>query len=269
MLTFGLVCFDGAMDFPRLHECLREDFRLLRAAVERSDSKARVPSCPDWTVADLAEHVAKVYMHKAECIRLGAFPDEWPREIPTDPVAALDENFADLENQFSAHSPGDHAATWHEPDQTVGFWIRRMAQETVIHRIDAELGAGTAVTPVPDDLALDGIDEHLKLFLGYGSIAWADEIGELLSAPDERPILVHTDNGASWTVSAHPTGITAADFEDGEAAGPADFALTVSGSPEAVLRWLWNRSQDGPQASVCGDPLLLAQFQGIKVALTQ
>jgi hypothetical protein len=122
---------------------------------------------------------------------------------------------------------------------------------------------------VPDDLALDGIDEHLKLFLGYGSIAWADEIGELLSAPDERPILVHTDNGASWTVSAHPTGITAADFEDGEAAGPADFALTVSGSPEAVLRWLWNRSQDGPQASVCGDPLLLAQFQGIKVALTQ
>ncbi|HZU55577.1 MAG TPA: maleylpyruvate isomerase family mycothiol-dependent enzyme [Actinocrinis sp.] len=269
MLTFGLVCFDGAMDFPRLHECLREDFRLLRAAVERSDAKARVPSCPDWTVADLAEHVAKVYMHKAECIRLGAFPDEWPREIPTDPVAALDENFAELENQFAAHSPGDHAATWHEPDQTVGFWIRRMAQETVIHRIDAELGAGTAVTPVPDDLALDGIDEHLKLFLGYGSIAWADEIGELLSAPDERPILVHTDNGASWTVSAHPTGITAADFEDGEAAGPADFALTVSGSPEAVLRWLWNRSQDGPQASVCGDPLLLAQFQGITVALTQ
>jgi hypothetical protein len=30
----------------------------------------------------------------------------------------------------------DPAGSWYTPDQTVGFWIRRMAQETVIHRID-------------------------------------------------------------------------------------------------------------------------------------
>lgn len=258
------------MDFSRLHDCLREDFRLLRAAVEGSDPKARVPSCPDWTVTDLAHHVAEVYLHKTECIRLGAFPSQWPPPgISPDPLTALDEGFAALEEQFGAHSPGDHAATWHEPDQTVGFWIRRMAQETVIHRIDAELGAGTAVNPVPDDLALDGIDENLKLFLGYGSAVWADELGDLLRAPDERPILVRTSAGPAWTVAARPTGIAAADYEPGDAADPADFALTVSGSPEAVLRWLWNRSENGPEASVSGDPVLLAQFHGLKVALTQ
>src|ERR1700716_1259321 len=103
------------MDFQRLHECLRDDFRLLRAAVESSDPKAAVPSCPEWTVTDLAHHVAEVYLHKTECIRQGAFPRPWPPEnINPDPVAALDESFAALEEQFAAHAPEEHAATWHE-----------------------------------------------------------------------------------------------------------------------------------------------------------
>ena len=42
-----------------------------------------------------------------------------------------------------------------------------MAQETVIHRIDAELGDGAPFAPVPDDLAIDGIDELLRIFVAY------------------------------------------------------------------------------------------------------
>ena len=44
-----------------------------------------------------------------------------------------------------------------------------MAQETVIHRVDAELAAGEPIAPIPDDLAVDGIDEVLERFLAYGS----------------------------------------------------------------------------------------------------
>ena len=62
----------------------------------------------------------------------------------------------ELRAEFRAREPGAPAPTWFGPDQTVGFWIRRMAQETVIHRIDAELAAGLPVTPVPGDLAADG-----------------------------------------------------------------------------------------------------------------
>jgi hypothetical protein len=36
-----------------------------------------------------------------------------------------------------------------------------MAQETVIHRADAELAAGAPVAVIPGDLAADGIDELL------------------------------------------------------------------------------------------------------------
>ena len=44
------------------------------------------------------------------------------------------------------------------------FWARRMALEIAVHRYDGELAHGDA-TAIPDDLALDGIDEMLKVFL--------------------------------------------------------------------------------------------------------
>jgi hypothetical protein len=40
-----------------------------------------------------------------------------------------------------------------------------MAQETVIHRVDAELAAGAPVAVIPGDLAADGIDELLAAFV--------------------------------------------------------------------------------------------------------
>ena len=49
-----------------------------------------------------------------------------------------------------------------------------MAQETVIHRIDAELGTGQPGSVlVPSDLAIDGIDELLKVFVAYSVAEWS------------------------------------------------------------------------------------------------
>ena len=85
-------------------------------------------------------------------------------------MALLDRAYAALTAEFAARSPESPAFTWYGPDQTVGFWIRRMAQETVIHRVDAELGAGVAsIAPIPADLAHDGIDEFLVAFVEYGT----------------------------------------------------------------------------------------------------
>src|SRR5262249_9741619 len=46
------------------------------------------------------------------------------------------------------------------------FWHRRAAQETAVHRFDAQFAAGDA-KPIDADLALDGIDEHLG-FVAFG-----------------------------------------------------------------------------------------------------
>ncbi len=132
---------------------------------------AAVPSCPGWTVADLTRHVAEVYLHKNLAMREGAEPEPWPpKELAhEEPLALLDRAYAGLLGEFAARKPADPAGSWYTPGQTVGFWIRRMAQETVIHRIDAELGTGQPVAPVPSDLAVDGIDELLKVFVAYTS----------------------------------------------------------------------------------------------------
>lgn len=253
------------MDFARLRECLDADFALLRASIAAADPTVHVPSCPDWTSADLAEHVGTVYLHKAECIRLKAFPRPWPPTgLPTDSVELLDQTYAALLAQFDAHPAEDEAATWHEPNQTVGFWIRRMAQETVIHRIDAELTAGTSVHPIARDLAEDGVDEILTLFLGYGCVAWPDEyVDALAAATDKRAVLI-TAGSRSWTVRVDGAAIV---VDEVAAATSADASL--SGEPDAMLRRLWNRSLPGDDVVEDGDPALLAQFQSLLVAGTQ
>ena len=147
---------------------------------------------------------------------------------------------------------------------TVGFQIRRMAQETVIHRIDAELGAGLSVAPVPDDLAADGVDELLKVFVSYAAAEWGDYFTEILDASPGWGYAVRAGD-AQWHVRTGP-GVVA--VEDG-AAGPAD--VTISGSPAAVLRWVWNRQSPGEPdpVTVAGPPEAVAELKRCIVTATQ
>jgi uncharacterized protein (TIGR03083 family) len=220
------------VDEIRLLTCLETDFRRLRGVVSGALGDA-VPSCPGWTGADLATHVGAVYLHKVECIRTGAQPDPWAPDLGPDPLATLDEAYRKLSLEFAAHDPSDKAASWYEPDQTVGFWIRRMAQETVIHRIDAELAAGLAPLPAPADLAADGIDEVLVCFLAYGSVAYPDEVADLMTDGDGATVRLDTESG-SWLVQLGPDVVTVE-------RGSADADAVIRGPEDAVLRWLWRR----------------------------
>ncbi|MDI2129796.1 maleylpyruvate isomerase family mycothiol-dependent enzyme [Yinghuangia seranimata] len=234
------------MEFSRFVECLGDDFALLRAAVA-VDVAPTVPTCPEWTVADLGRHVGQVYLHKTSIMRDGAEPDPWPPEglDEEEPLALLDRTYADLVEQFAAHTPEDRAQTWYGPDQTVGFWIRRMAQETVVHRIDAELAVGKDVSPVPDDLAVDGVDELLRIFVGYYVREWPDHFGSVLAgSPGWTCALRTTDGSAAWTVR---TGAGWFDVEDGVA---ETVDATVIAEPQDLLRWVWNRETPGEQTRV-------------------
>lgn len=261
------------MDTTRLRAGLNHEFQLLRAAIAGADRSAKVPCCPDWTADQLAHHVAQTYLHKVECIRLGAFPENWPPEdLDPDPVAALDEEFAALTAAFDAHDPADPAATWHDPDQTVGFWIRRMAHETLIHRVDAEQVAGLELAPIDEDLALDGIDEFLDLFIGFFSRKYPEEYGSALQDPDRRPLAVSAD-GSTWTLTTSETGVEVARSSTADVAGsgPAavpEAAVTVSGAPAEMLLWLWVRTDDAA-VHIEGDEQALAQLKALRKEATQ
>jgi uncharacterized protein (TIGR03083 family) len=248
------------MENSRLLECLAIDYaRLLDVA--RRDLTAEVPSCPGWTVADLVTHVAEVYLHKVEAMRTGSWPPDWPPPGLADeePVASLERAYAALLGEFATRTPESTTVTWHRPDQTVRFWIRRMAQETVIHRIDAELALGEQVRAIPVDLAVDGIDEVLALFLVYAAQAWPAEFAKHLADLAPFTVDVITDGG-TWQVSGSPTGLELSDGSDG-----ADAVL--SGPPGALLRYLWGRGDD--EISVTGSAEAVTDLRRLLVVGTQ
>lgn len=247
----------------RLVGCLAADQARLRQAAS-TDLTAPVPTCPDWRVEDLVRHVAVVYLHKVECMRSGRAPEKWPPDVSGDePLALLDHAYRALRAEFDQRDPAAAAPTWYDPDQTVGFWIRRMAQETVMHRVDAELATGEPVADIPADLATDGVDEVLQIFLAYGARRWPENFAEVLPT---SPVRVEVTTGeASWLIRLGPDGAAVdpaprvgagaeertwpgAEVEPGASgaaqAGPEDVGpvASVRAEPDQLLCWLWRRS---------------------------
>ena len=246
------------MEYARFLECLDADYRRLRE-VAGGDPATNVPSCPGWSVADLLYHVAVVYLHKVQSIRLGQAPEPWPPDLSGHaPLDALDEAYADLAKTFAAHDASDPAFTWYDPDQTVGFWIRRMAQETVIHRRDAELAFGVP-TSAADDLAKDGIDELLVIFVGWATTKWASEIADELAARKDDTVLVD-----DFLLRPTLEGVRVERGQD------VDAALRVTGTPSSLLFWLWNRSAPTDDAVVVdGDQSVAERFRETLTLSTQ
>ena len=274
------------MENARLLNCLAADYAKLRYAAER-ELTAPVPSCPGWTMTDLVTHVAHVYLHKAEAMRQGRQPEPWPPDLSgEEPLPLLDRAYRELEAEFAARDPADPAWTFYDPDQTVGFWIRRMAQETAIHRVDAELALGEPLSPIPDDLALDGVDEALVRFLRFGAEGWFEYFEPELKNSTGAAVEVRPEGGR-WRVAWTPTAIEVVPQASGAGGGPAGSGgdapgtgegagasvaqvapvASVSGAADPVLRWLWGRGIDGIE--IDGDAEAAALLRRLMVIATQ
>lgn len=240
----------------RYLELIGQDGRRLSDVAHRADLDAAIPTCPGWTVRDCVAHTAEVYQHKVACIRLQRRPGEdYEQEPPpgVDLVDWFDASLAALLAELHQRGADSPAHTWWPADQTVGFWYRRMAQESAVHRIDIEDGAAEP-TPIDPELAVDGIDEVLDLFLGddWASVTPKEWDGVDPRAGEGRTVAVRS-GGQVWRSTLGAERITLA-RED----GPADAG--VAGDPEAVLLWLWGRRADA-DVTLDGDPAALTAFR--------
>ena len=266
------------MENTRFLACLEADYRRIREVVP-GHLAAPVPSCPDWTVADLTRHVGEVYLHKVECMREGrARVTGWPPPGLRDeePVALLDRSYAELVAEFATRSPTDGGGTWYAPDPTVGFWFRRMAMESVMHRVDAELGAGASIAPIPDDLAIDGIDELLKVFVAYSFSQWHEDFTEVLkNSPGHTYKIQATATSetpsTAWLVKTAADRLTAEGGPNEELLDTATPEVTISGTPADLFRWTWNReTPDRPiPVRIEGNPAALTELRQCVAAATQ
>ena len=237
---------------------LDADSHLLAAAATQG-LDADVPCCPGWTVTELVTHVAEVHSQKADIVEQGLV-DKWPvrsaMPIESDPLNWYRAEASRLYQILSATDPAAPAKTWAD-EQTVGFWIRRMAQETVVHRIDAEQAHGYE-SEIDLELATDGVAELFDVFITrYPD--WADY------TPGDDVIRIET-GGREWTVRFGrfvgakrdrdydmPTVVLEPDATAG---------TVVSGDPDRVLLWMWGRAPID-DVTVSGDVALAHQLREV------
>ena len=238
------------MDDLRYLELVRADSDLLLAAV-RSAPDADVPSCPEWTALDLLRHVGEVYEHKLVGMELNRNPKDGecePPPVELEPLTAWFTGRRDtLLAQLAERGPAQPTYTWFPPDQTVGFWFRRMALETAVHRIDAELAAGRT-TPVDPELAADGVDE----VVGFLAHDFGDR-SELALGADRTVELRCADRRWALTLRADK-------LEHATAGAVAD--ASVTGDPADLFLHVWNRPVTWVSSVVeSGDPEVLTALR--------
>jgi uncharacterized protein (TIGR03083 family) len=229
-----------------------------------------VPSCPEWTAADLLWHLAEVQMFWGEIVRHRlADPEPAEQAKPERPddhadlhamaVAAAD----DLYDVLAATPVDTPVWTWAD-DHSVGFVRRRQAHEALVHRLDAELTVG-AVTGFDPALATDGVDEALRHFLG-GVPPWGTFI-----ADGTTGLVRSTDTGAAWALrlgrfrGTSPNSGTTYDedtFEVDDASPGAAAAFVVAGSARDLDAWLWGRPTIG-EVVVTGEGSASARLNAI------
>jgi uncharacterized protein (TIGR03083 family) len=217
------------MDNAGFIAALRSDGAALARAAEKG-LDAAVPACPGWTVADLVRHTGQVHRMRIDIV--GDRLQERPglRQAPPDAelLPWFSAGVAELAGLLEHADPATPVWTFYPPDRTVGFWIRRMAHETSVHRVDAEAAHGDAQPVAPAELAADGVAEALDVFLTR-RLAGTD-----IGGSGETLHLHATDAPGEWLLRLHPDRV---EVERGHARGDA----AARGTASDLLLYLWGR----------------------------
>ena len=166
---------------------------------EVTNDAAMVPSCPLWSVHDLAEHLGHVHRWAEHIVRVRA-KERVPSsemDFTRGPVSApwIRSGGESLLATLRSGNPEEAMWAW-GADQHLRFWSRRALHETFVHRIDLELALGR--TPVVDPLvASDAIDEFLVNLKSAGD--FSPDVREIRGG-NELIRIAATDVAGSWTI---------------------------------------------------------------------
>ncbi|GAA4608694.1 uncharacterized protein (TIGR03083 family) [Actinoplanes octamycinicus] len=200
---------------------LRAELDLFQQRLD-GDLSAPVEHCGDWTLRDLAAHVAEGNLWVVAAVR-----EKHGRYQGPPAPEAIAPHVAETSRLMLATLSADPATEawtfW--PPRTVAFWRRRRWLETLVHRWDAEhaLGLPSELDP---ELCGDGVAEVFDTFAPRQV-----KLGRM-AAPSAAVRFTATDLGRSW------------DF------GPGEPVAELRGAAPELLLALWNRF---PWAKLDGD----------------
>ena len=239
------------LQFPDLLRLIDERSVAFRAAIASApDLDAPVPSCPGWTLFDLAQHIDVGRRFWAAIVAAG--PADAPPAKPAADVlrdreallARLAASTQQLLDALGEAGPDGACWTWwgvSQSPQTAGAVARHQLQEVAVHTYDAQLTA-TVAEPLPAEVALDGVEEFLETCCA-GPYSWPFE---------PATVDYHATEGRSWRLILAGDGVKATRL-DTPGDGVAAASLQASAS-ELVLAF-YGRVPSG-SLKVGGDGLI-------------
>ncbi|GAA2358751.1 maleylpyruvate isomerase family mycothiol-dependent enzyme [Dactylosporangium salmoneum] len=233
------------LEFSVLLRLIEERSVAFRAAVASASSlDVQVPTCPEWTLLDLVLHLGRGERRWAATVAAGP-ADAPPAETasaegapaaPREREALLAWSAESTEQLLSAlreSGPDRGCWTWwgdSESPQTCGAVARHRLQEAAVHTYDVQITVG-APQPLPDEVALDGVDEFLSTCCATTS-AWPHEPGA---------VDFHATEGRSWRLSLSADGARTTRLPTTAGGGPDAAAAAARGTASEVVLMLYDR----------------------------
>lgn len=218
---------------PSYVTSVQVDATAIAAVLREHGGDAVIPHCPGWDVTGLVRHLGGVHRWATAIVRTGA-ADTDAHPAPTAAAELVDwfeagaSALVEVLESTAAHQP---CWTFGLPPAVAGFWRRRQALETVVHRFDVEHTIGVT-TPIPTTLAVAGVSEVVD-FLHPRQVSMGR------TPPSGFCVEVHAADAArTWIIgSGGPTAM-------------------ITGSAADLLLMLWKRPHAG--LTLTGDDEALA-----------
>ena len=200
---------------------------------------AAVPSCPGWDNLTLARHIGRIWHYVSrqarslEPLDAGGAPADGE-----DPLVWAADGLTALLLTLTETTPQSECWNWARSEaNTAAFWYRRMAQETAMHRWDADAAGRAGGDPVPITgwLAADGIDEVMTMWLPRRRGQAKEEIVGTAHLHASDPSDGHP---SEWFLELGPQGKVTCRYahEKGDA--------VLRGASSDILLRLWQRPSE-------------------------
>ena len=246
------------MDRSTAFESLDLESSRLLVAVSNDAASLDTPlaTCPGWNVGKLVNHLGVIYSRVALTVSTRRTEAPSRSELPTAPDghARLGWFAAQRTAVLAAlESAADDTPVWNWTTQSPGpasFWSRRLAHETLIHRVDIELAQGFEPAHGYPEVATDTVTEFFELF-------YPRFVSEIVAAGFDDSMHLHATDvpGAEWTLNLRAEGLPVT-------RGHVKAGVSIRGSAFELACWTWGRLPTD-RLEILGDRQIADRFREI------
>ncbi len=226
-----------------------------------NDHETPVPTCPGWTIGDIADHMADSWNFWSRVVADGIAERGRLQEIEA-PTGLTGDLLLDwlatshnaLYSALADAAPDQPAWSWAGPKLDVAWVRRRMVHLSSLHLWDLAHAVDDPYE-IPTNIAADGIDEFLMWFMGRqrgeGEMKVGGTVHLHCTDTDDSDVA-----GGEWFVSSvkEPTCTFTREHRKGDAA--------IRGRAHDLQLWLWRRNGEKPTAvEIIGDPVVARRFR--------